>query len=91
MVVKFRRRKRQTEPNLNDLSQEPYQLVPIWLIILPMEPCHTGGVCLVEKLKKDWAKPNPNNSSSGNLSMGPNVINAIGTPLRRWLHQRATA
>ena len=32
---------------LMTLDWEPRQLVPIWLMTLPSEPCHTGGVCMI--------------------------------------------
>ena len=59
------------------LDREPCQLVPIWLMTLPLEPCHNGGVCMVANVKKRPAKPNPNDSRSGTLSVGPEVVNAI--------------
>ena len=37
------------------LQSEPCQLVPIWLMKLPLEHCYTGGVFVVAKFrgKKD--------------------------------------
>ena len=38
-----------------DFCWEPCQLVLMWLMTLPSEPCHSGGVFN----KKDRHKPNP--------------------------------
>ena len=32
---------------------EPCQLVPLWLMTIPLQHCHTGSVFMVAKLKKD--------------------------------------
>ena len=34
-------------------DREPCQLVPIWLMTIPLQHCHTGSVFMVAKLKKD--------------------------------------
>ena len=38
--------------SLMTLNREPCQLVPIWLMTLPAEPYHTGGVLMVATLYK---------------------------------------
>ena len=49
MVAKFKVKK--TIRTLMTLDLEFCQLVPLLLMTLPLEPCHTGGVCMVAKLK----------------------------------------
>ena len=45
------------------LNVELCQLGRIWLKNLPSEHCHTGGMLMAAKLKKDkQTKPNPNDS-----------------------------
>ena len=46
MVAKFKEKHWQNL-KLRTLDQEPCQLVPIWLMTLPYEPCHTGDMCMV--------------------------------------------
>ena len=59
---------------------EPCQLVLMWLMFLPPEPCHSGGVLN----KKDGKKPKPFDFGSRALSVGPNVVN--NSPFRALLH-----
>ena len=47
----------------------------MWLMILPLEHCPTGGVFIVVKLKQIQAKSNPNDSHLRTLSVGQNVVN----------------
>ena len=35
-----------------DFFVEPCQLVVMWLMTLPSEHCHTGGIFIVSKFKK---------------------------------------
>ena len=56
-------------------GREPCLLVPIWLMTIPLQHFHTGSVFMVAKLKKRQAKPNPNDSRSRTLSVGPNIAN----------------
>ena len=38
--------------------------------------CHTGGMFMAAKLKKDrQTEPNPNDSQCGTLSVGSNMVN----------------
>ena len=54
---------------------EPCLLGPIWLLTLPSEHCHTGGVFMVAKLKNRQTLPNPSGSKCGILSVGSNMVN----------------
>ena len=47
----------------------------MWLMILPLEDCPTGGVFIVAKLKQKQTKSNPNDSHLGILSVGQDVVN----------------
>ena len=47
----------------------------MWLMILPLEHCPTGGVFIVAKLKQKQTKSNPNDSHLGTLPVGQNVVN----------------
>ena len=69
------------------LDWEPCQLVPMWLITLASDHCHTGQVFVVIKLKKRLAKPLPNDSRSGTVSVGSNMVNysPFGA-LSHWWH-----
>ena len=60
---------------------EPCQVVPIWLMTIPLQHGHTGSVFMVAKLKRQ-SKPNPNDSRSRTLSVGPNMANA--SSFRAW-------
>ena len=57
-------------------DREPCQLVVIWLMTLHLEHGHTSSIFMVAKLKKRQAKPNPNDSRSRTLSVGPNMAYA---------------
>ena len=64
-------------------DREPCQLVPIWLMTLHLEHGNTSSVFMVAKLKKKrQAKPNPNDSRSRALSVGPNMAN--DSSFRAW-------
>ena len=41
---------------------------------LPSEPCHSGGVFMVAKFKKDWQNLTLMTRSE-TLSVGPNMVN----------------
>ena len=47
----------------------------MWLMILPLEHCTTGGVFIVAKLKQKQTKSNPNDSHLRTLSEGQNMVN----------------
>ena len=41
-----------------------------------IQHCHTGGVFMVAKLKKNrQTEPNPNDSQCGTLKVGSNMVN----------------
>ena len=65
-------------------DREPCQLVPIWLMPLHLEHGHTSSVFMAAKLKKRQAKPNPYDSRSRTLSVGPNMAN--DSSFRAWSH-----
>ena len=56
------------------LDWEPCHLVPIWLMILPLEHCHSGGVLVVAKLKKDRLNLTLM-TLLGTLSFSSNMVN----------------
>ena len=56
----------------------------MWLMILPLEHCPTGGVFIVAKLKQIQTKANPNDSHLRTLSVGQNVVN--DSPLGALFH-----
>ena len=69
------------------LNAEPCQLSPIWLMILPSEHCHTGGVFIAAKLKKRQTEPNPNDSQCETLSVESNMVNDTSfRALSYWWH-----
>ena len=65
-------------------DREPCRLVPIWLMTLHLEHGQTSSIFMVAKFKKRQAKPNPNDSRSRTLSVGPIMANA--SSFRAWSH-----
>ena len=57
------------------LNVELCQLGPIWLMTLPSENCHTGGMFMVATFKNRQTEPNPNDPQCGTLKVGSNMVN----------------
>ena len=52
MAAKLKKKTDRQNLTLMTLNAEPCQLSPIWLMILPSEHFHTGGMFMAAKLKK---------------------------------------
>ena len=58
-----------------DFFGEPCQLVVMWLMTLPSEHCHTGGIFIVSKFKKkDGQIITLDNTRLGTFLFGPTLL-----------------